>query len=126
MITAAGVAEQHRRPDFGVKDDVVLTHEVIGLRIAGCLRLPPRTPGLGIPAALRPLHGRRQVANDGVEPNVEALVETVAPPLEGNRDAQVVARDGAQLEVVQQVGEELQDVGAPLRLLLQPAAPVPR
>ena len=65
------VAHQHRRPDDRVERDVVLADEVVrpGRRI-----LPERPPGVRVATALRPLLARREIADDRVEPDVDALV----------------------------------------------------
>ena len=52
----AVVAEQHRRPDLGVEDDVVLAHEVVRL---GVRRLPPGPPGIGVARAPAPIRSTR-------------------------------------------------------------------
>ena len=71
LVALAVVAEQLGGPDLGVEDDVVLAHEVVGV---GVRRLPPLPPRLGVAGAAGPLDRRRQVADDGVEPHVDALV----------------------------------------------------
>ena len=103
------VAQELGGPDLGVEDDVVLAHEVVG---QGLGVVPPGAPRLGVAAAARPLHGGGQVADDGVEPDVEALGGLVLPA--GHRDAPVdVPGHGARADVPQEVLGELDDVGPP-------------
>ena len=119
LAALAAVAEQHRGPDLGVEDDVVLAHEVVGLRVR---RLPPGPPGVRVAGAPRPLDRRRQVADDRVEPDVDPLVRPVPPAVQRDRHAPVeVTGDGPRLQVAEQVQRELQHVGPPLAALaLQP------
>ncbi len=123
-VAEARVAEQHGRPDLGVEDDVVLAHEVVSLGAAAVSgALPERAPRIGVAGASGPLDGRRQVADHGVEPDVEPLVVTVAPPVERYRYAPVeVAADRARLEVVEHVHDELAHVRPPVLLRLEPVA----
>ena len=103
------VGEHLGGPDLGVEDDVVLAHEVVG---QGLGVVPPLAPRLGVAGAARPLDGGAQVADDGVEPHVQALGGLVLPA--GDRDTPVnVARHGAGTDVLQEVLGELDDVGAP-------------
>ena len=93
------VAHQHRRPDHRVERDVVLAHEVVGL---GFGVLPPPLPGLGVAAALRPLLGRRQIADDGVEPDVDPLARPesstgISTPHSMSR---VIARSGNPSSII--------------------------
>ena len=105
----AVVAKHLGGPDLGVEDDVVLAHEVVG---QGLGVVPPLAPRLGVAGAARPLDGGAQVADDGVEPHVEALGGLVLPA--GDRDAPVdVARHRAGTDVLEEVLGELDDVGAP-------------
>ena len=98
-------------PDDGVEDDVVLAHEVVRQRLGV---VPPVAPALGLAEPAGPLDGRRQVADDGVEPDVHALGRLVAPAVERDRDAPVdVARHRPGPEVLDQVEGELDDVGPP-------------
>ena len=115
------VAEQHRRPDLRVEDDVVLAHEVVGL---GVLVVPPGAPGVRVAGPAGPLDGRRQVADHRVEPDVDPLVVAVPPAVERHGDAPVeVAGDRPRLEVVEQVERELEHVRPPVAFLgLQPGA----
>src|SRR5207342_1515920 len=64
-------AEQDGRPPDGVEPDVVLADEVA---VPGVGALPPPPPGAGVAGALGPLHRGRQVADDGVEPDVQPAV----------------------------------------------------
>ena len=119
----AGVAEQLGRPDLAVEGDVVLAHEVVG---DGLRVVPPLAPALGVAGAAGPLDRRREVADDGVEPDVEPLGRVVAPAVERHRDAPVdVAGHGPRADVVEDVQAELDDVGPPgarRRTLLEPLA----
>ena len=120
LVALAVVAEQLGGPDLGVEDDVVLAHEVVGV---GVRRLPPLPPRLGVAGAAGPLDRRRQVADDGVEPDVDALVRPVAPAVQRHRHAPVdVAGVAARLEVLEQVDAEVQDVGPPALAGGQPVA----
>src|SRR5918998_2673564 len=81
FITVFCGAHELGGPDQGVEDRVVLPDKVDepALRL-----LPVLPPPVGFPDVLGPLYGRRNVADTGVEPNVEALVfETWL----GDRDA---------------------------------------
>ena len=118
----AVVAEQLGRPDLGVEGDVVLAHEVIG---ASGVVVPPLPPGVGVAAAPGPLDRRRQVADDGVEPDVEALVGVVLPARQRHRDAPVdVAGHRPGSQVLEQVEAELQHVRAPEPLGLLAVQPL--
>ena len=76
-------AEQDGRPPDGVEPDVVLADEVA---VAGRGPLPPAPPGVRCKAQAGPLHRGRQVADDGVEPDVQAAV---VPAGQGDRHAPV-------------------------------------
>ena len=119
LAALAAVAEQHRRPDLGVEDDVVLAHEVVRL---GVRRLPPGPPGVRVARPPRPLDRRRQVPDHRVEPDVDPLVRAVPPAVQRHRDAPVqVPGDRPRLQVAEQVERELEHVGPPLpALALQP------
>src|SRR5262245_27047505 len=98
-----------------MEDDVVLAHEVVGV---GILALPPRPPGVRLARSGCPFDRRRQVADDRVEPDVDALVRPVPPAVQWDRNSPVeVAGDRAWLEVVEQVECELEDVRPPLPAL---------
>ena len=100
----APVSHQHGRPDDGVEGNVVLADEVVMLRLGV---LPPVLPGVGGALDLRPFLGGRQVADDGVEPDVdllalaEALHRDVDPPVDvpGDRPVLEALLDPAQGEV---------------------------
>ena len=90
-LAALAVAEQLARPDDAVEDDVVLAHEVVVARVGV---LPPVAPGVGRAAVPRPLDRRGEVADDGVDPDVDALVLALLVARDGHADAPVeVARD---------------------------------
>ncbi len=111
LVALAGVAEQLGRPDLAVEGDVVLALEVVGHRLRV---VPPLPPAIGVAGAAGPLDRRREVADDGVEPDVEALGGVVLPALERDRDAPVdVARHRARAHVLEEVLAELDDVGPP-------------
>ena len=63
------VAQQQRGPDYRVEGYVVLAHEIVRAPVA----LPEVFPALRLAAVLRPLNGRRQIADDRLEPDVDAL-----------------------------------------------------
>ena len=123
----AVVGEQFGRPDLGVEDDVVLAHEVVGECVGV---VPPSPPVLGasLPgggAAARPFDGGREVADDGVEPHVQALVRLVLPA--GDRDPPGdVAAHGPRAHVFEQVFGEGDDVGAPFAGRLDAVEPLPQ
>ena len=118
VLAAGAVAEQHARPDHGVEDDVVLPHEV------GVLRrgvLPPLAPCVGRSAIRGPLDRCGEVADDGVEPDVDPLVVALLVAGNGDRDAPVeVARDRPRLELLHEVQREPADVLPPALLALDP------
>ena len=100
-----------------MEDDVVLAHEV---RVQGLRLLPPVAPRLRSAAIPRPLDGRREVADDGVEPDVDPL-RLLRVALDGNRDAPVdVPRHGARLQIVDERQREVAHVRAPVRLPFDP------
>ena len=66
----AAVSHDHGRPDDAVEGDVVLADEVVSLCFGV---LPEIFPSIGVAAAFRPFHGGGQVADDGLEPDVDAL-----------------------------------------------------
>ena len=79
--------------------------------------LPPVAPGIGRAAVRGPLDGRRQVADDRVEPDVDPLVVALRV-LGRNRDRHApveVARDRPRLQVLEQAEREVPDVRAPVR-----------
>ena len=116
-LAAGAVAEQHRRPDHRVEDDVVLPHEVVVARVRV---LPPLAPRLGRAAVLRPLDARRQVADDGVEPDVDPL-RVLRVAVDRNRDAPVdVARHRARLQLAHEPEREVLDVRPPALLRGEP------
>ena len=101
-----------------MEGDVVLAHEVVrqGLRV-----IPPLAPRLGVAAAAGPLDGRGQVADDGVEPHVEALVRVVDPAVHRHWDAPIdVAGDGTRLHLAEQALGEVDDVSAPAGAAVEP------
>ncbi len=117
QLQVVAVADEHRGPDDGVEDDVVLAHEVEVARVGV---LPPLAPRLRRAAVVRPLDARRQVADDGVEPDVDALrVRRIAGDRHG--DAPVdVARHRTGLQLADEPEREVADVRAPVRLHCQP------
>ena len=70
-------AHQLGRPHGGMEEDVVLADEVEGLR--GRID-PPVFPGLRLAADLGPLDRRREIADDRLEPDVQAFVRPSLPP----------------------------------------------
>src|SRR5206468_920621 len=63
--------EQNRRPDDGMKRDVVLADEVI---LAAGRVLPPALPGVRLACIPGPLDSRRKIAATRLEPHVDAPV----------------------------------------------------
>ena len=118
-LAARPVPEQDARPDHRVEHDVVLAHEIQVARVGV---LPPVAPGLGRPAVHGPLDGRRQVADDRVEPDIDSLV--VALRVFGrhrDRHAPIeVAGDRPRLQILEQPEREVPDVRAPMTLPLDP------
>ncbi len=108
------MGQQLGGPNLGVEDDVVLAHEVVGQ----CLGIvPPGTPVVGAASARRfaaacPLHRGGQVADNGIEPHVEALVRLVQPARDRNAPGDVAAH-GARANIVKKVLGEGDDVGTP-------------
>ena len=82
VLAALAVADQHRRPDDRVEDDVVLALEVVVLRLGV---LPPLAPGVRLASHRGPLDRRRQVADHRVEPDVDALVLVLGVALDRDR-----------------------------------------
>ncbi len=102
-----------------MEDDVVLADEVVGLRLRV---FPPVAPGLGSSLNLRPLFRGGQVADDGVEPDIDPLaftnrvvrVRDLDTPLE-------VPSDGPVLEpLLCESDRHVLDVLAPALAALQP------
>src|SRR5918998_588969 len=105
-----------RRPHYGVEDGVVLADEVYkpGARV-----LPVVAPEIRLPYVVCPLHRGGDVADGGVEPDVEALVlesrlrHGDAPEdVPGDRAPFEPASDHAQREVLH--------LGAPVFLAADP------
>jgi len=116
-LPALAVANQHARPDHGVKNDVVLPHEV---RVRRLRVLPPRAPGLGVATVVGPLDRRGQVADHGIEPDVDAL-RLRRIPLHRHRDSPVdVTCHCAGLQIVDEGKRKVADVRAPARFRLDP------
>ena len=117
LIVAVG--HQRGRPAHGVEEDVVLAYEVVA---AAVRLLPELSPGLGVALLLRPLLGRREVADDVLEPDVDALVG--AQLLGGHRDPPIeVAGNGAVAQtLVEHAQGEVHHVLAPVALPRDPVA----
>ena len=114
------VAQQHRRPDHGVEDDVVLALEVV---VLGVGVLPPLPPGVGLAGGGRPLDRGRQVADHRVEPDVDALVLVLG--VAGHRDPHPpveVAGDRPRTQLVEQREREVAHVRTPVVVAGDPAA----
>src|SRR5215210_3549768 len=117
-FAAGPVAEEDARPDHGVERDIVLAHEVVVTRIRV---LPPLAPRIRIPGARGPLDACREVADDGVEPDVDAL--SVLLVVSGNRNSYApveITRDWTRFEIVHEVQREAADVRAPIVLTRDP------
>src|SRR5699024_1513321 len=118
LCALAGVAQQFCWPNLGVEGDVVLAHEVV---VANLWVLPEILPRVWVAAAVGPLDGRRKVANNRVEPDVELLSVIVFPTLDWNGDAPVnIARHRAWAHVLDEVEGELQRIRTPVLTSLQP------
>src|SRR5262249_15154839 len=118
VFVNAAHAEQLRRPDHRVKRDVVLAKEVID---AGGGIVPPRLPRLWLPAVMRPFDRCRQIANDILEPDVEALC---VPTRQWHGNAPVeIPRHRAPLQATADViAGEVEDARPPMmRMLIQVA-----
>ena len=88
-------AHQFGRPHGGMEEDIVLADEVEGL---GSRVRPPILPGLRLAADPGPLDGGGEVANDGLEPDVQALA---FPAFHRHRDAPIqVAGDRAGFQAL--------------------------
>ena len=110
LVAQAVIGQQLGWPDLGVEGDVVLAHEVVG---QGLRVVPPVAPCLGVARPAGPLDRCRQIADDGVEPDIEPL-GLITPAVQRDRDAPVdVARHGPRPDVLEDVLAELDDVGAP-------------
>ncbi len=111
------VADQHRGPDHRVERNVVLADEVVTDRVR---ILPPVAPGLRVARPGRPLPARRQIADDRLEPDIDALART---ELVGGQRHTPVKIPGDR-PVVQTVLDELQrpvhDMPAPALARFQP------
>src|SRR6266498_5169259 len=70
-LAAIAIAHQHARPDHAMEDDIIFAHEVVVPRL---WILPPLTPCVGRATVLGPLDACREVANHGVEPDIDPLV----------------------------------------------------
>ena len=118
-LAALAVAEELRGPDDAVEDDVVLAHEVV---VPGVGALPPVAPGVGRAAIPRPLDRGGEVADDGVDPDVDPLVLLLLVAGHGNAHAPVeVARHRSRLAAsLRSCEREVADVRAPVCLLLDP------
>jgi hypothetical protein len=116
--------QQDRRPPDGMEPDVVLADEVA---VPGRRSLPPAPPGVGVAAQGRPLQRRGQVADDRVEPHVQAAVLEAGQrhrhaPVEvaGDRPwAQAGAQPAACLPADERPPAGLVAVQVPLDLRLQ-------
>ena len=76
----------------------------------------------GVPRFDRPLDRCREVADDGVEPDVDPLVVAILVPLDRDRNAPVeVPSDRPRLELLHEVQREPPDVLPPVRLAGDPA-----
>ena len=115
--------EQDAGPDHRVEGDVVLAHEVVrlGVRIG-----PEPPPGVRVTRPLGPLDRRRQVADHGIEPHVDALHRCRLPVGQRDRHPPVeVTGDRPGSQFGEQVLAELQHVGTPVGAGLQPLAEGP-
>ena len=92
VVTLAVVRQQLRRPDLGVEGDVVLAHEVVRQACSPLVSFHHSRQRSGSPSAAGPLDGRRQVADDGVEPHVQALGGWSRQPSSGTGMPQSMSR----------------------------------
>ncbi len=109
------IPHKHGRPDDGVKGDVVLADEVVA---TGGM-LPPLPPLLGVALVLSPLDAGREVADHRLEPHVDTFVLVA---LQGHLDAprHVPGYRAGAKAVSQHIHGEVEDVRAPVPLVLQP------
>ena len=97
--------------------NVVLADEVDG---PGLVALPPIAPGLRVALDLRPLLGGRQVADDGLEPDVDPLARPQVVHRHVDSPVQI-AGDGPVVEtVLHPTLREVQDVTPPPLATVQP------
>src|SRR5690348_4416717 len=83
--------------------------------------LPPVAPGVGLSLIRRPLDARREVPDDSVEPDIDALVRVLLVAWHRDWDAPVqVARDRPRLELLYEVAREVPDVRTPVLMLVDP------
>ena len=109
------VAHELRRPEQAVERDVVLPDEV---HVTAVVVVPPVAPTLIVALTLGPLLGGRQVADDGVVPDIDALAGTKV--VDRELDAPVeIARDRPieQPLLVDPTPHEVEDVVAPSLLV---------
>src|SRR3990170_725697 len=104
------ISQKLGRPAKGMEENVVLPDEVVALAFGG---LPKITPALRLATALSPLLGGRQVADDVLEPDVDALA-FVARQGDGDTPLQVTG-DSAILQTLgKEAQREVEDVLAPV------------
>src|SRR5207302_10573190 len=81
----------------------------------------PLLPSIRVAPLRRPFDGRRQVADDRVEPDIDLLVRVFLPARQGNGDAPIeVARYGSRLEVANELEGVLAHVRTPVVMALDP------
>ncbi len=98
-----------------MEGDIVLADEVIG----PSRLVPPLPPPLRLPPVFGPLDAGREIADDGLEPNVDALV-LVTLHRHGNAPLDI-AGDGPRLQPLFQIVDgEVVDVGPPIGLVPHP------
>ena len=99
-----------------MEGDVVLADEVVR---PGVGVLPEILPGVGLAAAFRPLHGGGQVADDGLEPDVDALA-FVAFHRERNAPRQIAGYGAVFEAALQEAAGGIGYVGTPKLLVANP------
>ena len=108
------VSHEHGGPDDGVEGYVVFAHEVVGARVRV---LPEIAPAVGFAAARRPLFRGGQVADDRLEPDVDALV-VVAVERDGDAPVEVAGDSPVFQAAFEKADGEVADVG--LEVVLPP------
>ena len=118
-LATFAVPHQLARPDNAVEDDVVLPHEVVVPRVGA---LPPLAPRIRCPAVGGPLDRGGQVADHGVDPDIDPLVVSLLEPRHRDAHSPVeVARHRSAAKLPDELQREASDVRTPVILPLDPA-----
>src|SRR5712691_549555 len=101
-----------------MEGDIVLADEVVGLHTGiGPARYPPVLPLIWFALALGPFNAGREVANNGVEPDINALI-LVAFKRNGHAPIQIACNRAGAQALFQPVHSEGQRIGSPVLLAL--------